>query len=196
MLLCNKSLVIGRQMWKSPAFKKNRNLEANMAILAAVYHLTHYKYDQPGHARTAGHPAAAGAAFAHQGAQPLAEGVARQSFRQRPAGSVRQLPGALRLPGAGDGAEDRGRSGCRHDGLQPVRLLRRTLGGDLSLRIPGRHSRRPRNLPHAGACRTAAEGFPGAGRPFAHQHGQFRRRAERAGAARDRLHHPHGNRRA
>ena len=39
------------------------------------------------------------------------------------------------------------------------------------------------------------KGFLDARRPLAYQHGQFRRRAECAGAARDRLHHPHGNRR-
>ncbi len=41
-------------------------------------------------------------------------------------------------------AEDRGRPRRRHDGLQPVRLLRGAGGGEFSVRLPRRHSRRSR----------------------------------------------------
>ena len=128
----------------------------------------------------ADHPAAAGAAFAHQGAQPFAEGLARQALRQLPAGPLRQLPGPLRLPRAGDGAEDRGRSRRRHDGLQPVRLLRRRGGRDLAVRLSRRHPRRPRRSTarpsRPGRCCTAF--LDGVDRT-PHQHGQFRRRPQR-----------------
>ena len=127
-----------------------------MSINAAIYHLTHYKYDRPVIARPADHPAAAGAALPHPGDLALAEGHARRALRQPAAGPLRQLAGALRLPRAGARAEDRGRPRRRHDGLQPVRLLRRGERRRLAVRLSRGSPGRSRHLPHARAGRARA----------------------------------------
>jgi hypothetical protein len=85
----------------------------------------------------AGHPAAPGAAFSRTRViSHSAEGRAGQAFREPPAGPLRQLAGALRLPRAGARVPDRGRPRRRHDGLQPVRLLRRGQRRALAVRLP------------------------------------------------------------
>ena len=109
-----------------------------MSILVALHHVTHYRYDRPIDARPAGHPPAAGAAHAARRIPSYSLKVdAGQPFRQLAAGPARQLAGALRLPGEGDGAEDRGRPHRRHGGHQPVRLLRRALRRELPVRLSG-----------------------------------------------------------
>ena len=89
----------------------------------------------PGLARAPDHPAEAGAAQPHAGHLAFAQGHAGRPFRQPPAGPLRQLAGALRLPRTGQRAEDRGRPRRRHDGLQSVRLLRRGKRRNLAVRL-------------------------------------------------------------
>ena len=130
-----------------------------MAILAAVHHLTHYKYDRPvvlGPQVIRLQPAP------HSRTKVLSHSLKvapAKHFVNRAAGPLRQFPGALRLSRAGDGAEDRGRSRRRHDGLQSVRLLRGAVGGEFALRLSRGHRRRSRRSTgrrsRPGRCSTA-----------------------------------------
>jgi transglutaminase-like putative cysteine protease len=96
-----------------------------MSIKAAIYHLTHYKYDrpvflQPQIIRLQPAPQSKTKVLSHS-----LQGLARRPFRQPAAGPLRQLAEPARVSRAGHGAQDRGRPRRRHDGLQPLRLLRR-----------------------------------------------------------------------
>ena len=106
-----------------------------MSIFVALHHVTHYKYDRPidlgpqtVRLRPAPHTP-------HADPELFAQGRAGQPFRQLAAGPAGQLAGALVFPGEGHRAEDRGRSRRRDDRDQPVRLLRRALCRQVSVRL-------------------------------------------------------------
>ena len=157
--------------------------------------------------RPAGRDRAARRAAAARAAQPHADPVllaarrARRPLPQLAAGPVRQLPGPARVPGAGRRADDHGRPGRRHDGHQPVRLLRRGVRRALPVRLRRRARARPRALPRARRPPDRCSTRGSAERDAARQDGAADRRLPgRAQPARlqqrHRLHDPHGARRA
>ena len=103
----------------------------------------------------ADHPAAAGAAYAHADPELFAQGHSGQPFRELAAGSAGQLARALRLPGEDDRAQDRGRFHGADDHGQSVRLLRRALCRQLSVRIYARSQDRARALSRDRQARSA-----------------------------------------
>ncbi len=110
--------------------------------------------------RPGGEPVAArdspapGAPLPDADPQLLAARRAGEALRQLAAGRVRQLHRALRLPREGARARHRRRPRRRHDGDQPVRLLRRALGRAFSVRLPAAARRGAR-------ARTARRSRPG-----------------------------------
>ena len=132
-----------------------------------------------------GHPRPLHRAGRHYaGAELLAQGDAGGALHQLAAGPVRQLPGALRVPGAGRRAADRGRPRRRHGGHQPVRLLRRASAEQLPVRLSGRscgRSSRPTSKREPAGPRLAAflDERPARGV----EHGRLPRRPQPAAAA-------------
>src|SRR5687768_11949224 len=93
--------------------------------------------------------AAAGGALPHADRELFAQREAVEALPQLAAGPVRQLGGAPSVPGEVPRARDHGRPRRRHDRNQPVRLLRRPVGGEIPVRL------RQRQLPRAGALPRA-----------------------------------------
>ena len=120
--------------------------------------------------RPAGRPVAPrgapapGTALPHADPLLFAHGRAGEALRQLAAGPLRQLDRALRVPREGARARDHRRPGRRHDGDQPLRLLRRELRRPLPVRLPGRARARARALPCRRACRPAAAAWIAAAR--------------------------------
>ena len=106
-----------------------------MSIHVALSHRTRYRYDRPVtlsphiiRLRPAPHCRTPILSYSLK-VEP------RDAFPQLAAGPVRQLPGAAGVPGEDARADRRGRSRRRDDGHQPVRLLPRADGGDVSVRL-------------------------------------------------------------
>ncbi len=112
------------------------------------------------------------------------------------AGPVRQPCRPARLPRTCPRAERHGRPRRGHDRHQPVRLLRRGVGGDVAAALRARSRARPRRLPGARGRRPAA-GCVGRGRPAPPTgHRRLPRRAQPACAGQRRVLAAHGARRA
>ncbi len=166
-----------------------------MSIKASIYHLTHYKYDKP-------IPGAAdygsnGLAFQDQVISHSLKVTPGKSLRQSAAGPLRQLSRPLRVSGAGDGAEDRGRSradmtvynrSTSSSRNRPPSTIPSTIGGPEG---------RPFHLHEARAGGAAAQGASEGHRSYKKQrncrHGwSASMRCCRA----DGIYDPHGTRRA
>ena len=127
-----------------------------LSIKAAIYHLTHYKYDRP--------VVLAPQIIRLKPAPHCKTKVLSHSLKVSPANhfvNLQQDPygnwlSRARLPRAGHRAQDRGRSRRRHDGLQSLRLLRRGERRDLAVRISRRPARRPSIYMKPAAGRPAA----------------------------------------
>ena len=96
-----------------------------MAIRVALHHKTRLPVRPAGRADSARRPAPPCAALPDADPELLAQGQAGAALPELAARPVQQLPGSAGLPEAGDGSGGRGRPRRRHDGHQPVRLLRR-----------------------------------------------------------------------
>jgi hypothetical protein len=148
-----------------------------------------------GYPRPADHPPQAGAAQPNAGGVALPQGQPETAFRQLPAGPLRQLDGAVRLPRSGAGVQDRGRPGRRHDGLQPVRFLRRGQRGawpfDYPEDCPTIWSSTGLPNPPARGCRRFSIASRASDRTVDFVVGLNARLCQR-----DRLRHPHGAGRA
>ena len=168
-----------------------------MSIFVALNHVTHYHYDRPIDARAADHPAAAGAACRTPILSYSLKVTPTNHFvnwQQDPHGN---WLARFVFPENGDRAEDRGRPHRRDDGDQSVRLLRRALCRDISLRLSRRPEERTRAL-------SGDDGA--AGRCFTAYLGRASRRKRRAPSTSSsistrslretgQLRHPHGARR-
>ncbi len=169
-----------------------------MSIKASIYHLTHYKYDRP---------VVLGPQIIRlQPAPHSRTKVLSHSLKVEPANHFVNLQ-----------QDPYGNFLARFVFPEPVTELKIEvdLVADMTVYNPfdffvedrrPRHwpfdypediARRSRDLPEAGAGRAAARqrSSPAIDRSR-DQHRQFHRRPQRAPAARDRLHHPHGDRRA
>ncbi len=103
--------------------------------------------------------AAAGVAHAHADRELLAQGETGQALPQLAAGSLWQLGRAPGVPGQGARARDHRGPGRRHDGDQPVRFLRGSQRGEVSLRLQQREFQGARAVPGAGSADAAADGL-------------------------------------
>ncbi len=167
-----------------------------MATRVALRHVTRYLYDRPVQLspqlvrlRPAPHCRTPIVAYS-------LKVTPERALRQLAAGSVRQLPGALRLLRAGPGAARGGGPGRRSGRDQPVRLLPRRDGGEVPVRLRRGARPRPVALPRAGAdrrpLRAARRAHPRRHRPPRPAHARRAGRHQPAVAARPALRHPHG----
>ena len=122
--------------------------------------------------------------------------VPASASRELAARPARQLGRALHVSGEDHRVRRHGRPACRSGGDQSVRLLRRALRGELSVRAAGRSRARARRLSRPRAARPAAARVPRrrAARPGRHR--AVPGRPQRAGAARGALRRAHGDRHA
>ena len=129
-----------------------------MAIRVALQHRTTYRFDRP--VNLSPHEIRLRPA-PHCRTPILGYSLnvdAGQVLPQLAAGPVRQLGRAARLPRAGRRARHRRRPHRRHDGDQPVRLLRRAVRRALSVRVRAGAREGADSVPRDGAGRAAARG--------------------------------------
>ena len=168
-----------------------------MTIKVALHHRTHYAFDRlvglsPHEVRL--RPAAHSRTPIESYSLKVKPG---EALPQLAAGPVRELARAPGLPGEGARARGDGRPGRRHDGHQPVRLLRRRLGGALPVRVHARERARAGALPRGRAAHAAAHRRGSRMRARASPQGSpttidFLVAVNAQAAARRALPHPHG----
>ena len=114
----------------------------------------------------------------------------RATLHQLAAGPARQLPRAARVPRPDATVADRRRSDRRAVGLQSVRLLSRTVGRNVSVRVRALAEAGARAVPRAAPGRSEAPRLSRRDRSAPGPHHRFPRRSQPPAGTGHHLHHP------
>ncbi len=150
----------------------------------------------PRRAVAAGRAAAAGAALPHADPELLVACRTGRALHQLAAGPVCELPRAAGVSREDDRVQGHCRPGRGDGGLQPVRLLSRARGRELSVRLLRRVGARAGALPCQGCADAALQGLRRKHRARRGSNHRLPGRAEPAPAARHQVPDPHGAGRA